>query len=988
MRTIPWILCVVWVFAGCVGEVIPPVQDSPDTDYFPLPYGDADLPGEDAATEPDDAGEPADATSVGGDATAVEPDAGVADASEEPSDATVPPDASVGADASVGEDAAAVGEDAAVRADASSPADAAAGADAALAGRDAGAPGADAGAAADAGPTIVNPFYATPKWRLWTQDESPVHYSGYNLNDPALKEGDFAPTAQASRKFPDLTVNALPYRFLALLNFDPGNPPTAAGFWDDAYATRDGAHTVLGNSWSNNYGNSIDLNGQYVRVNFGSCQPADILRLGVNFTSESYSNSGHQLVSTAYSIDYTEKNFSFVNTVRATPAYRSYAETIADRSIDSYDALYSHSFNSVGRSGSELGALFKMMVAGGYLPRTTKDLLKRHGAYGLALVNLFRSTLPYAQADGSPLPLGNEMLQRPAYFSNGWNTSQEFIPRNAVYHQYDEPQHLYRMIQAARAMTAAPPVAILKVLGITVEKGGTKLVDNAATDPRIHSANKTLVRVWGNAGETITLRVDASGSYDLQGLPLSFEWQTVYPEQKNLTVVHEGGTVWRLSATHDATLPKGRLPFALFAKTTAGTSGPAFVNFYWAEAGQYESPPYVEAGTPVSTSEVQKNKRPVFTTSLGRDYVNVVPNATASFDLSCSDPEGFPVRFYRWLGEVGTLAGTRFTFTAPASDPGLVHPVHLVCSDGTGGYGSLLLRIAVTPAEGPLPAPWKSTVYGLPEAAGGVSHVSDVFEIVGNGPDVGSSDHGRIVFQDATGDVELTARVVDFRVDGSTSNSSAKGGVMIREDLDGGARDVFAYVQGNKASTTALGVGGHVRASRDASPGAKGRDATLGTVGNYLKAVRRGNTLAALASTDGVVWEQLWTGQATLGTQAVAGLAVTSADGRRGDAVTYARGKFQVVPAAAVALPVAGLAGTLVTSNTYNYKTKATVTLVKAAAGDTLHYTLDGSEPTESSPTYAAAFDLTTAGVTPIKARSFSGGQGSATLVLNLTITP
>jgi hypothetical protein len=245
-----------------------------------------------------------------------------------------------------------------------------------------------------------------------------------------------------------------------------------------------------------------------------------------------------------------------------------------------------------------------------------------------------------------------------------------------------------------------------------------------------------------------------------------------------------------------------------------------------------------------------------------------------------------------------------------------------------------------------------------------------------------------MVFQDATGDVELTAQVVDFRVDGSTSNSSAKGGVMIREELEGGARDVFAYVQGNKASTTALALGGHVRTSRDASPGVKGKDATLGTTANYLKAVRRGSTLAALASTDGVVWEQLWTGQATWGTQAVAGLAVTSADGRRGDAVSYARGKFQIVPAPVGSVPVAGLAGTLVTSNTYNYKTKATVTLVKAAAGDTVHYTLDGSEPTESSPTYATAFDVTTAGVTPLKARSFSGGQGSGTLVLNLTITP
>ncbi|MBI5547466.1 MAG: chitobiase/beta-hexosaminidase C-terminal domain-containing protein, partial [Deltaproteobacteria bacterium] len=875
---------------------------------------------------------------------------------------------------------------------------AAPGRDAAAPGLDAAAPGLDAAAAGidaaapmapDAGSAILNPFYTTPTWRLWTVDPTAVHYTGYNLNDSVMKEGDFAPTALASRKFPDLAVNTYPYRFLALLNYDPANPPSVAGYWDDAYATRDGAHTALGNSWSNNWGNSIDLNGQYIRVPFGTCQPADILRLGVNFTSESYSNHGHQLVCSRWNIDYTERYFSFVNTVRGTPAYLSYAETIADRAVDSYDALYAHSFESVGRSGSELGGLLKMLIAGGYMPRATKDLLKRNGAYAITLLSLFRQSLPYAEADGTPVGIAHELRHRPAYFSYGWSTSQEFVPRNLVYHQYDEPQHLYSMIQNAQAMTEAPPVAVLNLLGVTVEKGGATLVNDAPTDSRVRSTNKTMIRVWGNADETITLRVDAGTSYDLQGRPLTFEWHPIYPGLSNVTVTPAGGSIWLIRVQHDPTLPKGRIPVALFARAGSQVSNPAFVNFYWAAAGQAETPPYVTPSNPNPLTEVHRNLRPLFGTSLASDWVNVLPGATTTIDLSCTDPENFPVRFYRWLGEAGTLSGTRFTFTAPAADPGLVYPLHLVCSDGTGGYAGLLARIAVTPSDGALPAPWQSTVYGLPEASGSVSSSGgDVFELVGNGPDLGAQDAGRMLFHPASGDVELTAQVLDFSVDGSTSNSTAKGGVMIREDLGGAARGAFAFVQGNKRSTTPLLPGGRIRAALDLSYAGKGTDPLFATQPVYLKAVRRGGQLATFGSSDALVWEQLWTAPVSLPGTIQVGLAVLSADGRRGDAISYARGRFQLLADPAVPIPVAALAGTLVASATYHYKTRATLTLLAASASHQIRYTLDGTEPTASSSLYSAPFDITTAGDTVLKAVALSGATPSATTVLVIKITP
>ena len=831
---------------------------------------------------------------------------------------------------------------------------------------------------------IINPFYEVPSWRLWALDPSPVHYAGYNGGDPTLYEADFQPTESASRQYPDLTVNTFPAPFLSLTDAFLGT----AGSWDDAYATRDGSHSGLPTYWVNYYGNVMHLAGQYIRIGFGTAQPSDILRLGIDFTSESYSYSGHQLVSASYAIDDTERNFTFVNTTRASPAYLSYTEMIADRVVDSYDGLYAHALNSVGRSSSEVGGLFKMMLAGAYMPRTTKDLLKRNGAYATAMLSIFRQTLPYAEADGSPVGAASEMLQRPAYLTTGNGPDVEFIPRNQTYHQYDEGLHLYRMIQAARAMTVAPPVAIIKILGITVEKAGSTLVDNAQTDLRIHSANKTMARIWGNDGETITLRIDVGGSYDLQGLVMTPRWQAVYPEQKNVTITHEAGTIWRVSAKHDATLPKGRIPVALFVDNGQLQSGPAFVNFYWAEPGQYDSPAYVSPGNPISTDEVTKNLRPIFTTSLPTDYLNVTPGSTAEFDLNCADPEGRPTRFYRWLGEAGTLSGTHFSLPVAASDVGRVYPIHLVCSDGTGGYDSLLVRVTVTPNDGVLPAPWQTNVYGFPEAAGSAQYNAGAFEIVGNGVDMNETDNGRIVFHQYTGDAELSAQVMGLSVDGSTASSTARVGVMLREHLGPGAKNVFAYAQGNDLSAVPLALGGRMRAAYEYwYPNT--RNASLGTQPSYVKAVRRGTTLAGLGSSDGSTWEQLWSAEiAGPSTQIYAGLVIGNSDNKLGDALTYARGKLKVLATPAVSVPVASMAGRPYTFDTLEYKTKATVTLIAGSPQDIIRYTTDGSDPTPSSTVYTAPFDVTSIGTVPVKARSFSVSGTSGITVVPLTILP
>ena len=826
---------------------------------------------------------------------------------------------------------------------------------------------------------ILNPYHATTLWKLWTQDPTPVNFNGV----------DFAAPALATRLFPGPTIG-YPDPALPLVGTSPGT----AGFWDDAYATRDDGHSGMPQFYyGDRYGNRISLPGQYIRIGPSTAQPNDILRLGVNFTSESYSNSGHQLIAQNYQVDFTESYFTFSDTVRASPAYLSYAETIPNRAIDSYDALYAHAFNSIGRSSSEVNGIFKMLMAGGSMPRATKDLLKKHGAYAITLINLFRATMPYSNADGSPVAWSNEMVQRPAYNSVGDYNDSEFSPYNNAYHQYSETLHLFRMMQAARAMTVAPPVAIIKIVAITVEKGGSKIVDGATTDPRIRSANKTMARIWGEPGETITLTIDVGGSYDLQALQMVPHWAKVYPAQRNITITHDVGTLWKISVAHDPALPKGRIPVALMVNNGTLNSSPAFVNFYWPAPGQVEVPAYVNANNPISTDEVNKNLRPILTTSAIAEWINVPPGGTAAFDLTCTDPEGFMTRYYRWTDEVGTLVNGRFTLATTVADAGKVFPVHIICSDGTGGYDSVTKRVVVTDGDSALTVPWLTTVYGTPEMAGRVTEAAGTFTVVATGADFYNTDHGRRVFQTVTGNVEFTGQVLSLSTDGSTANNTTRGGVMIRESTGEGARGAFAFAQGNGNSAVPLTGGAYVRSYLDDSSARQFRDPTLATPPNFVKIVRRGEVMAGLISADNVTWELVWgqtpaAGALPLGPKMEVGFAVGNSDGQRGNQVSYGRGTFREVPAAAVGLPVAAVRGNVSEPETKKFLRLLKVTLVGANAGHEIRYTTNGSTPTQASTLYTGEFDVATPGPVLVKARAFFGGEASGIMVLPVTIVP
>ena len=80
---------------------------------------------------------------------------------------------------------------------------------------------------------------------------------------------------------------------------------------------------------------------------------------------------------------------------------------------------------------------------------------------------------------------------------------------------------------------------------------------------------------------------------------------------------------------------------------------------------------------------------------------------------------------------------------------------------------------------------------GGPAAAGSYTVDEGVYTVRGSGVDIwGTADSFHYVYTRWIGDGEITARVASM----TNTNSWAKVGVMIRETLDGGSRNVFSYI--------------------------------------------------------------------------------------------------------------------------------------------------------------------------------------------------
>jgi regulation of enolase protein 1 (concanavalin A-like superfamily) len=148
----------------------------------------------------------------------------------------------------------------------------------------------------------------------------------------------------------------------------------------------------------------------------------------------------------------------------------------------------------------------------------------------------------------------------------------------------------------------------------------------------------------------------------------------------------------------------------------------------------------------------------------------------------------------------------------------------------------------------PLPSGWLDQDIGVVGKVGSASYANNVFTVQGGGSSFfsGTADGFHFVYQQLSGDGTIVARLV------SISTNYAQAGVVIRETLDAGAKNVGVIIyNGSFGTAYRLTTGGsstYTGNVRAALP-------------YWVKLVRSGSTFSGYASADGVNWAQVGTSQ-------------------------------------------------------------------------------------------------------------------------------
>jgi regulation of enolase protein 1 (concanavalin A-like superfamily) len=178
---------------------------------------------------------------------------------------------------------------------------------------------------------------------------------------------------------------------------------------------------------------------------------------------------------------------------------------------------------------------------------------------------------------------------------------------------------------------------------------------------------------------------------------------------------------------------------------------------------------------------------------------------------------------------------------------------------------AVLSHVRVVSGGGSLPSGWSSQDVGRPAIEGAAAHAGGAFAVSGAGWDIWDGfDQFQFVYRRASGDVDMTARVSSLQA----VHEWTKAGIMVRSTLDGISAHGSAFLTGSN------GVAFQRRPLAGAhsftTPG-DGRAAP-----GWVKLERRGNSLSAYSSVDGVRWTFVGSDNVNLPETVYVGLAVTS----------------------------------------------------------------------------------------------------------------
>jgi dextranase len=232
--------------------------------------------------------------------------------------------------------------------------------------------------------------------------------------------------------------------------------------------------------------------------------------------------------------------------------------------------------------------------------------------------------------------------------------------------------------------------------------------------------------------------------------------------------------------------------------------------------------------------------------------------ATGTIEFRLDSPAGALIATV----PVGNTGGWQSwqTVTASVSGASGIHKLFVVFKNAASNLNWFNFNF-------PLPSPWQTADIGSVGQTGSATYTAGTFTVAGSGADIeGSGDAFRYVYQPATGDCEVRARVLNVQ----NTDPWAKAGVMIRESAAPGAANAAVVV------TPGNGVAFQ---RRTAAGGGTASTVVSGvSAPKWVRLVRTvTNAFRAYYSADATNWTQVGTAATiSMSNSVSAGLAVTA----------------------------------------------------------------------------------------------------------------
>jgi regulation of enolase protein 1 (concanavalin A-like superfamily) len=212
-------------------------------------------------------------------------------------------------------------------------------------------------------------------------------------------------------------------------------------------------------------------------------------------------------------------------------------------------------------------------------------------------------------------------------------------------------------------------------------------------------------------------------------------------------------------------------------------------------------------------------------------------------------------------GQSWTVVGEDLVAMPASALVGLAVTSHTTSALAVATFDSV--SIATTQA---LPATWRSDDVGAVSLGGSAVESGGAFAVAGAGADVwGTADAFHFVSQELQGNGTIVARVASV----DAVNAWTKAGVMLRATLDPDSSHAFMLV------SAARGVAFQ---RRTATGGLTTHTAAQSSTSRWVRLVRRGQTVTASTSFDGVTWSEVGSDTLAFDGPVRVGLAVTSHD--------------------------------------------------------------------------------------------------------------